>query len=513
MEPAPWRVKTVGRRKPETGPEAAAGLVDLEELQSLVEAGESETVELKKSTAQLPRAGETLCAFLNGDGGRVLIGVSPDGTIAGQDVADKTQQEIARMLDRFDPPAPVESRIVALPGSERAVIVLQAPRTADGLPFTYDGRPYRRVGTTTSRMSKGRYESLLLERMHARRRWENQPAVGVRVDALDHEEILRTREDAIRHRRISAGTSTDVGDILDRLGLRVDGELTQAAQILYGTRYLPDYPQGKLKLGRFRGTKITGDILDNKQEYMHAFAMVREAIAFLDRTLPLAGHFVEGQIEREDRLPVPPDALREVLLNAVMHRDYAQPGSDVAVAVFDDRIEIWSTGKLPAGITAEMLGGPHKSILRNPLIAETFHRIGAVEVWGRGTNRVIEECERWGAEPPSFEELAGALRVTFPAPIGPDAAAPSRGDRVGTKLGPSRDQVQVLAAARDARLITELMELAERKNRTKFRDQVVRPLLEAGYLEMTIPDKPRSSKQRYRTTHAGRRVLEKQGRE
>ncbi|MBN2491775.1 MAG: hypothetical protein JXQ29_13090, partial [Planctomycetes bacterium] len=139
---------------------------------------------------------------------------------------------------------------------------------------------------------------------------------------------MRTREDAIRHRRISAGTSMDVGEILDRLGLRVDGELTQAAQILYGTRYLPDYPQGKLKLGRFRGTKITGDILDNKQEHMHAFAMVREAMAFLDRTLPLAGHFVEGRIQREDRLPVPPDALREVLLNAVMHRDYAQPGSD-----------------------------------------------------------------------------------------------------------------------------------------------------------------------------------------
>lgn len=283
----------------------------------------------------------------------------------------------------------------------------------------------------------------------------------------------------------------------------------QAAQILYGTRFLPDYPQTKLKLGRFRGTKITGDILDNKQEHMHAFAMVREAMAFLDRTLPLSGHFVEGQIQREDRLPVPPDALREVLLNAVMHRDYSQPGGDVAVAVFDDRIEVRSTGTLPTGITPDMLSGPHESILRNPLIAGAFHRTGAVEVWGRGTNRVIEECERWGVEPPSFEVVTGSLWVTLPAPIGPGVQL---GDQVGTKSGLSRDQVQILAEARDARMITELMELARRSNRTKFRDQVIRPLLEAGYLEMTIPDKPRSSKQSYRTTEAGRRMIEEQER-
>src|SRR5690606_25973355 len=157
------------------------------------------------------------------------------------------------------------------------------------------------------------------------------------------------------------------------------------------------------------GTSITGDILDNKQEYLNAFAMIREAMAFLDRTLPLSGHFVEGRIEREDRLPVPPDALREVLLNAVMHRDYSHPGSFVAVAVFDDRIEISSLGNLPSGITTEMLSGPHQSVLRNPFIAETFHRTGAVETWGRGTNRVIEECDRWGIDPPTFREQGNAV--------------------------------------------------------------------------------------------------------
>ena len=185
----------------------------------------------------------------------------------------------------------------------------------------------------------------------------NPHGADVRLEDLDPEEILRTREAAIQQRRISAGTSRDVGDILDRLGLRRDGVITQAAQILYGSRWLPDYPQGMLKLGRFRGTKITGDILDNKQEHLHAFAIVREAMAWLDRTLPLAARFPPGEIFREDRLPVPAEALREVLLNAVMHRDYSEPGSYVAVAVFDDRIEVRSRGTLPIGVTAESLSG------------------------------------------------------------------------------------------------------------------------------------------------------------
>lgn len=483
-------------------------MISLEELRGLIASGESETVEFKKSTAQLPRAGETLCAFLNGQGGTVLIGVAPSGTIRGQDVADSTQQEIARMLDRFEPPAPVETAVVPLPDSTKSVVALQAPPIADARPFTYDGRPYQRVGTTTSRMPQQRYEALLLERAHARQRWENQPAVGVSLEDLDHEEILRTRETAIQHRRISAGTSMDVGDILDRLGLRRDGVITQAAQMLYGTRFLPDYPQGRLKMARFRGTRITGDILDNRQEYLHAFAMVREAMDFLDRTLPLSARFAEGRIEREDRLPVPPSALREVLLNAVMHRDYSQPGSHVAVAVFDDRIEIRSTGTLPSGITTDMLFGPHTSILRNLLIADTFHRTGAVEAWGRGTNRVIEECEGWGVEPPSFAEEAGSLIVSFAVSIGLGPARGPSWDQVGTKLELSPEQAAILQAARVQQSLKELMELCRRTNRTKFRDDLLRPLLDAGLLEMTVPEKPQSPRQKYRTTDAGRRTLE-----
>ncbi|MGE0384045.1 MAG: ATP-binding protein [Gammaproteobacteria bacterium] len=330
----------------------------------------------------------------------------------------------------------------------------------------------------------------------------------MRLEDLDREEILRTRATAIEQRRLSAGTSMDVGDILDRLGLRMDGQVTQAAQMLYGTKFLPDYPQALLKLGRFRGKKITGDILDSKQEYLHAFAMVREAIAWLDRTLPLSARFPKGAVNREDRLPVPAEALREIVINAVIHRDVSNPSSYVAIAVFDDRIEIHSIGAFPTGIRAELLAREHRSIPRNPLIAGAFHRTGAIEIWGRGTNRVIEACRAYGIADPTFTEASGAVTVTFRAEVlaGARDMGPG-GHQVGTKSALSQYQVQVLELSVLPRALAELMGPSGRSDRTKFRDQVLRPLIEAGLLEMTIPDKPRSSKQRYRITDAGREML------
>ncbi|MBI5525229.1 MAG: putative DNA binding domain-containing protein [Deltaproteobacteria bacterium] len=274
------------------------------ELNNLIKDAEGPTVEFKRTTGDLKDGLETVCGMLNAKGGKVFFGVNRKGVIEGQQVSEQTMHEITESFKRFEPPPVIEiERVEVRAGHE--VVVLSAKPNAEAVPFTFDGRPYERVGNTTRKMSQARYEALLLQRSHETRRWENAPAVRVRLKDLDREEILRTRDEAIRQRRISAGTSMDVGDILDRLGLRIDGKITQAAQVLYGTRFLPDYPQCLIKMGRFRGTKITGDILDNKQEHLNAFASLREGMAFLDRTLPLSARFPKGKIFREDRLPVP----------------------------------------------------------------------------------------------------------------------------------------------------------------------------------------------------------------
>ncbi|MBN1849857.1 MAG: putative DNA binding domain-containing protein [Deltaproteobacteria bacterium] len=494
------------------------------QLNKLLKKGEGQKLEFKRSTAELQGSMQSLCAFMNASGGIVIIGVGPDGRLIGQDVSDSTQQKVAAALARFEPPAPVQMEIIDL-GKDKQVIVLRAEAGNESVPFTFEGRAYERLGTTTRKMSQSRYERLLLDRGHAKRRWENLPAEGLTIEDLDRVEILRTRELAIQQNRISPDTSHDIGDILDRLGLRVDGNLTQAAQVLYGTRLFPDYPQCLLKMGRFRGTTIIGEIVDNRQEHMNAFSMVREGMAFLERTMPLGARFPEGKIFREDRFPVPPDALREILLNAVMHRDYSDYSGYVAIVVFDDRVEIQSHGLLPQGVTLEQLSGPHRSKLRNPLIAEAFHRTGAVEVWGRGTNRAIAACERHGAAIPTFEERQGFLIVTFKAtiaeeqekigkpPARPDQVTDHVSRQVSDKYPTSTRQVtlqdaSVLQAAINPASRSDLQQSSGLRDREHFMNSVLKPLLQRGLLEMTIPNKPRSSKQKYRLTEKGRQVLE-----
>ena len=142
------------------------------QLAALVEEGEGPALEFKRSTGELKEGMQTLCAFLNGSGGTVLFGVRPEGTIEGQAVSDQTLRDIAQAADRFEPPAHVSIHRVKLKAG-REVVVAAVEGGVDMRPFTYEGRPYERVGSTTRRMPQAEYERLLVERGHGKRRWEN----------------------------------------------------------------------------------------------------------------------------------------------------------------------------------------------------------------------------------------------------------------------------------------------------------------------------------------------------
>jgi ATP-dependent DNA helicase RecG len=261
-------------------------------------------------------------------------------------------------------------------------------------------------------------------------------------------------------------------------------------------------------------------------------------------------------------------ALREAITNAVMHRDWFMEGANVFVEIYTDRIEISSPGGLPKGMKLSDLG--RKSIRRNALIADLLHRITFIEKAGTGVKRMRDEAHDQRCPAPIFEEGGFFTAIFYPNPevraqVG-TKEAPSTA-QVGTKLGPSRDQVQAYDEAHEAaestahvpdmyppgtpqvprkypastpqvtgqvagqvagqvtgQVSAEILKMLEiisgemtrveiqaalgLKGRANFEERYLKPAMEMGLVDMTRPDKLRSSRQRYRTTAAGREVLE-----
>jgi len=490
--------------------------MNLNDLRDLVRWGESERVEFKHSTGQRTAAAKTVCAMLNGLGGFVIFGVSDKGEIVGQQVSTKTLEELANEFRKIEPPAFPEIETINLK-EDKAVIIISVPGGRG--PYTFDGRPYIRRGPTTSQMPREEYDQRLLERLHATQRWENQPVPdGVTIDDLDAEEIQITLDNAIRLGRLEPTTRRDTGSILRGLELIHDGKLLNAAVALYGKsdRLKPLYPQLEIRLARFRGKDRLADFADNRQYWGHAFSLLRRAESFLMDHVPIAGRVISGKMVREDQPWYPPRATREAIANAICHRDYTIPGGAVAVAMYDDHLEITNPGTFHFGITPEKLTRPHESKPWNPIIANVFYRAGIIERWGSGTLNILDWCKENGNPAPTWQERAGSVCVTFlPAILHNEAEATGE---LGPKPVPSLSQVcpksvpsdifmHLLEVVSDPVPIDVLMKVAGQTNRTRFRKTILRPLLDASLIEMTIPDKPRSSKQRYRLTAKGREFL------
>ena len=451
---------------------------------------------------------QTICAFANGGGGRVIIGVRPDRQLVGQQVSEQTFHEIAASRDHFEPPIELDVERVEL-AAGRTAIVLAVGGISDSVPFTFDGRPFERVGNTTRKMPQERYEALLLERMHSRRRWENQEADEFTIKDIDRAEAQRIVEAARSTGRLVGPVGRSLPELLDRLGVRHKGKLLRATVVLFGKTFLPDYPQCELRLARFRGVDKT-EFLDQRQLRAPAFKLLEEAELFCQRHFPLPGRIESGRLQRVDRPLIPPEAMREILVNALIHRDYTIAGGAVSLAIFDDRVEVWSAGRFPSGITAESLNHAHPSVQQNPIIAEVFHRAGLIEKWGRGTNRVADMCRTADIAPPEFAEIAGAAVVTFRVAVAFGQA------RIGEVTEVVTEEVTEVVTEEVGRLMAALTGTMKRqeiqaslglKHEVHFREAYLVPALSAGLIEMTIPDKPTSRLQKYKATAKGRAWL------
>ena len=387
-------------------------------IATLAAGGESEMLELKATTGARREATKTVCAFLNQAGGKVLFGVTSDGVVAGQQISERTFEKLSAELRQINPPVSPTVERVRMDGGREVIVVSTGQGTSR--PYSYRGTAYSRLGNTTLAMSADEYNRMLFERMHSEQRWENQPAVGWSVDDIDMMEIRRTVNIAVQRGRLEASlNSGDLADVVRGLGLLREGVLLRAANVLFGKteRLEFEMPQCLLRVARFRGTDRM-EFLYNRQFNGNAFRLLSSAEQFLSDALP-----IEGRSERIDGPLYPPLAIREALANALCHRDYSIGGGSVGIAVYEDRLEITSSGSLHFGLTPEKLFGPHESRPWNPLIARTFYRRGIIEVWGSGTLRMAELTSNAGLPVPEIEDDGETVTVRFPHSRGRDSAS------------------------------------------------------------------------------------------
>lgn len=181
--------------------------ITLEDVEALIKQGESSSLEFKTSTAKLHSVFETICAFLNGNGGTVLIGVKNDGQIIGQDVTDNTRLEIANLLSKLEPPPTLEIFYVSI-GKNKFVIKIDAVSNRAPMPYIFDGKPYWRAESSTKLMPQQRYHQLLMERTHKTDGWELTKAEHYTIDDLDKSEIINQLNESISRKRMDTRFAT-----------------------------------------------------------------------------------------------------------------------------------------------------------------------------------------------------------------------------------------------------------------------------------------------------------------
>jgi len=382
----------------------------MNDLSALIDQGESETLEFKRSTGQLSRAIETLTAFANSNGGTIIFGVDEKGIVVGQHIADSTIREITNKIVQEIAPR-IYPSVTADEVNGKRVLIVSIPE-GTSKPYVTHDHPFKRVGTTNQAMARDEFERLLLERNRHRLLWDMEVNEHASISDLDEDLIRRFVRTAQEARNLGVSEHLPLGEILSGLDMLKEGSLTNGAFALFGKRPQNHLIQLHVKAALFNGT-TKDEFLDNQRFEGNLFELYDRIQRFISSHLRIAGKVPNDFGLRSDTTEYPLDALREATVNAIVHRDYYDPSGYTEIAIYDDRIEVWNNGVLPAGITISDLLKPHRSILRNPLIARAFFLYGAVESWGRGTLKILELCQRAGLPEPVYAENSGGVEVTL----------------------------------------------------------------------------------------------------
>ncbi|HMN06192.1 MAG TPA: putative DNA binding domain-containing protein [Flavobacteriales bacterium] len=477
-----------------------------ERIVELLHLGENVQVEFKADLRNVEAIGQVVCAFLNSSGGYIIIGADHEGRVGGVKADKEKLHDLEQHLhEGLSPKALVSVEAMELDG--KRIVLIEVPQGRD-LPYSFDNMIHLRADDQIRLATPAEIRDIVLSSQIEPERWERRLSLAQLDKDLDRNEVAAAVKDAVRAGRAFFNEQDDPVKALEGMSVSRYGRLTHGGDVLFAKNPAARLPQTRVRAFRYKTDKAGDEYGDIKSFEGPLHTLFEHAYAFIVQNTPTTARFIKGSPLRVDSPQYPEASVREALINALVHRDYASPSGGVSIHIYPTRMEITNAGSLPEGVTPESLAEGQISVLRNPDIAHVVYLRGLMEKAGRGSVLIIKECAEHGLPAPTWTSTKAGVTLTLYAPHDTPHVTPHDTPHVTPHVTPQVERL--LKAMKDRDLARqEIMDLLGIKDRKNFMDGYIKPALELGLLAMTLPDKLTSVNQRYRLTEQGKALRAK----
>lgn len=342
-----------------------------------------------------------VCGFANANGGVIYVGKDDNGNVVGINDYKKLMDDLPNKI-RNALGITTEVNL----HEEQMKYFIEIITHPYSVPISLRGRYYYRSGSTKQELTGASLNEFLLKK--SGKTWDDVIEPRATFESIDESTVkifLAASENA---GRLPENAGLNIPELFEKLRLSEDGQLKRAAIILFGKDPGKFYPNTFVKIGRFG--KDETDIKFQETEEGNLITLLQAVLTQLNHKFLIRPIEFEG-MNRIEKGEYPVAAIREMLLNALVHRNYM--GAPIQIRVYDDKISIWNEGSLPAGLTLAALKRTHSSRPRNPIIADVSFKGGYIDAWGRGTIKIIDTCKEAGLPEPEMLELDGGFSITL----------------------------------------------------------------------------------------------------
>ena len=352
---------------------------------------ENETLDYKEKFGS--NTLKTLSAFVNTNGGTVIVGVSDDGEEKGVDLSNKGLEQITeKIVGKLGIHPSIE--IVDLKDEKRKILKIHVERS--NVPISFEGKYYKHVGNTTREMKGDELKGFFQRDVN----WDSL-INDYSIEEIDKDTVKQFIRMAKSIGRINAlDENILVEETLKNLKLMEGGKLTNAAIMLFGKDPQEHFINASLRVVRIKGDNtIIGDRLIGGNLFTQFFKGEEAIKNFMN-----VRYEIKDKFQRDEIWDYPIPAIREALLNALIHRDYFKWNVQTQIKIFDDYIWFYNPGQLPRGITLKESENVHPSVPRNPLVVHVVYLSGLIEELGSGIKRMKTSMKNADLPLPRFEE-------------------------------------------------------------------------------------------------------------